>query len=707
MSVALDALVREARRAPMARAALPFMTGLAVYRALSPDVTWAWGLAAVVGLAATIVLLRRYRYGRRAWRGALLGMAFFTCGGLWWTLRDPFRTQVEGTFDRDRPALLTITEVGGIGERSARYEAVVEGTDAGPLVQRPPRVLATLMLDTAQSVPRTGDRVWIRATPHRIDRIPDPGGFDRRAYAASRGIDHEVFVPSGQWHLAAHAFHWTDLFVQARQRIADWLEASGLPKPERALAKALLIGVRDELDQDQKQGFVRSGTMHVLAVSGAHVGLIWAVLNFMLAWWGKHKWPRLARGLVILLALWAYAGLTGAEPSVLRATVMCSLFTIGGMVLRASAHLNSLFAASLVLLLWDPLMLWQLSFQLSFLAVLGIILFYKPLLHLWEPPNWILHHLWSAVAVSLAAQITTTPLSMFVFRSFPVWFLPANVVVVGVVTLAVYGCALLLALHKVPLIGAGLAWCMTRLLLFLGKSTAFFGQLPWAYPGVRMGALQAVLLFAFLLVLAAWVLWRGRVLRWTSAVLLLAFLWEWAANARELDRTVRFAVHDRTGSSMVSLQAGRALYVFAPDSLLNDRWTARGIASQERALGADRTMWVRPDRRQASLEEVGPALVGEGFVAMPGLRVRFCGPYSAVSNTVTPVDVLVLDGPGHYDLDAVLATTPPRKAVVLTGVIDRRERNRLRVRCAERGIACHDVARSGAYLIQTRLRDAG
>lgn len=707
MSAALDAVVREVRRAPMLRAALPFMAGLAMARQQALPLIGAWAMAGIVCAVAVAVLLSRYRYALRWSRGGLLSLSFLALGALWWTLRDPFRSDLVERIDRDHPALLSITEVGGMGERSARYEAVISGLPGVDAKAPRTRVLATLVLDPAQAVPRTGDRVWIAAMPHAIDRVPDPGGFDRRAYAASRGIAQEVFVAVGDWRLAGHSLHWTDLFVGARQRIADWLEASGLPKPERALAKALLIGVRDELDQDQKQGFVRSGTMHVLAVSGAHVGLIWAVLNFMLAWWGKRQWPRIARGLLILLALWAYAGLTGAEPSVLRATVMCSLFTVGGMVLRASAHLNSLFAASLLLLLWDPLMLWQLSFQLSFLAVLGIILFYRPLLLAWEPPNQVLHYLWSAVAVSIAAQLTTTPLSMFVFRSFPVWFLPANVVVVGVVTLAVYGCALLLVLHKVPLIGGGLAWCMTRLLLFLGKSTAFFGQLPWAYPGVRLGAVQAVLFFGSIMALSAWIMWRGRALRWSAALFAASFLIAWGMRATELDRTVRFAVHDRIGGTMASLQTGRELFVLAPDSLKQDAWAQRGLEAQERAMGADRTTWLHAEQRDARLTAVGPALLGGGFLAVPGLRVRFCGPDSPGSTAVAPVDVLVLDGNGRYDLDALLNTTPPRRAVVLTSAINGRERHRLRERCAAKGIVCHDVRRQGAFVLETRLRDAG
>src|SRR5690606_15125515 len=129
----------------------------------------------------------------------------------------------------------------------------------------------------------------------------------------------------------------------------------------------------------------------------------------------------------------------GASPSVLRATIMFSLFTVAGMGERRTDHLNSLFTAAFVLLLWEPRMLGQTGFQLSFLAVLGIILFYKPIEALWSPGNRVLRGLWSLAVVSISAQLLTTPLSMHLFKAFPVWFLPANLVVVVAVGLAVKG----------------------------------------------------------------------------------------------------------------------------------------------------------------------------------------------------------------------------------------------------------------------------
>lgn len=689
----LEAIEREVRRAPMMRAALPFMAGLLVGRAFAPTPVTAWGIAGLMVVPLLPVLAMQHPFKRRWARGAALTVLAVVLGVLWWALRDPFRGTPAVGRDREEGAtwLAGIGEPSYIGSGSARFEAVVLDARDGARAWTGHRVFLSLAIDSAHPAPVRGDRLWTMARLHAIDRIPDPGGFDSRAYAASRGIAGEAFGPLDGWVVVGHDGHWTDLFASARARIAHWLEASGLPGRERALAKALLIGVRDELEQDQKMAFARSGTMHVLAVSGMHVGLIWAVLSAVLGWFGNQRTPRLARGVVILCTLWAYAGLTGAEASVLRATVMCSLFTLGGMVMRASGHLNSLFAAAFVLLLWDPLMLWQLSFQLSFLAVLGIILFYKPLLRLWKPPGMVLHYAWSAAAVSVAAQLATTPLSMLVFKSFPVWFLPANILVVGVVTIAVYGSVLLILLFKVPLLGPAITWCMKQLLLLLGWSTAFFAALPGAYPGVRIDVFQCLTLYGLILAIAAWFAWPGRATRWATAAATIGMLGSWGWNAHRVNHTARLAFHAAQKGDLLSVQTGRSLAVVADTGTWTGPSMARRMEAMQRSTGAELVHldgWPAGTGQEEAVLDRGPFRVGIAS-SRPALR-----------DTPLSVDVLFLTGEGRHDMDRVRKVFEPTRAVVLSATLNGLERWRIREWCASRGLACHDVRRQGAFILE-------
>lgn len=681
----IDAVARATVRTPLLLPVCGFIAGLLVGRMFAVPVI---GVAVVVVVIIVVmwVALRSWDWPHRWVRGLLLPAALFCCGVAWWQLRDPFRTLGGNAGGGERDLLVRLCDPSFIGDRSCRFEAVIlrDGSDANSGA----RVLVTFVLDSGSTVPQRNDRIALVAEPRTIDRVPDPGGFDRRAYALSRAIALECFVPKGDWRIVGHATHWTDAFASARAGIAHWLEASGLPLRERALAKALLIGVRDELDADQKTAFARSGTMHVLAVSGAHVGIIWAVLNFLLKRLGNRTRPRIVRSVLILMALWGYAGLTGAEPSVLRATVMCSLFTLGGMLLRTSGHLNSLFASALVLLVWDPIMLWQLSFQLSFLAVFGIILFYRPLLRLWHPPTWLLHQVWSITCVSLAAQLTTTPLSLFVFKSFPIWFLPANIVVGLVVTVAVYGCALLILFFKVPLIGAGLTWCMTQLLLFLGWSTTLFADLPLAYPAVRIGTAQCLLLYGFVFATAACIAWPGRAARWCAGVTLLAVLVAWATHAHRVNGAHRLAVHDTFTGPVLSFQHGRHLSVVADSAETAKPSFDRKIEAQVRTQGAHRVS-LRPF---AAIANSGAFRSGRWLVGIAGKGTH-------AMRTPLKVDALLVPTEGST-LDELLGTFTPTHGIVLLPGMDGLARYRLRKACEERGIACHDVKRQGAFILE-------
>ena len=691
-------------RAPVMRMAVPFMVGIALARWWVSDLFLAWVMALVGAVLYTIVITIRTRFSQRWWRGAVITLAMLALGGLWQVVRDPFRGPYHFQADdaHDQRVLIELVDIGYIGARTGRFDArVIAVQQQGRLVHASGRVQVVLAYDEGTQLPGLWDGVWIDTRVRRIDRIPDPGGFDARAYASSRGIAMEAFAASHQWLVAKQGWHWTGWFVTAREQVRAWLADSDLPDRERALALALVLGVRDELDHDQKSAFVRSGTMHALAVSGMHVGLIFVVLGAMMAWWGNTRWARWTRGLVILLALWAFAGLTGAVPSVMRAVIMFSVFTIGTMVGRSSGSLNNLFSAAFIMMLLDPLILMQLSFQLSFLAVLGIIMFYSPIMRLWMAPNKLAHLAWSGAAVSMAAQLTTTPLSLLMFKAFPVWFLPANILVVGLVSLGVYGCALLILLYKLPWIGAALTWLVTRLLLFLGASTLWFAGLPHAYPGVRIDPLLCMILYAVIALGAGWVMLRSRVVGALFLVAGIIACTMWAASACKVEATTRFTVHDQRSELAMSMQVGREITLLASNELIQQPWMQRRIEALERATGAMVTQVNDPVLLAAKAWFVGHgSSIRSGIWLAPGLRI---GSVQCTAPGVDPVtiklDALVLHGACEYDMDE-LARHYDTRMIVLAPMIDGLERWRIRRWCSDRGIACHDVKREGAFILE-------
>ncbi|MBL8002052.1 MAG: ComEC/Rec2 family competence protein [Flavobacteriales bacterium] len=669
-------------RAPLMRACLPFMAGLSVAFATKPSIGMLWGAVACASVIFLWLVWRRTVYERRWQRGLAFSVLLVALGALWGVLRDPRRPPSHALLSDARVdgLLVRIDEVTGSSERTVKAFAVVEAVRMDSAVISASGTVVLTLFDRARApLLLAGERLWVERAPVPLDRIADPGGFDPAAWAATHGAAHEVFAGAGQWCRIDAPGPLASAVQAMRTRTLGWIEASGMDRTERGLVKALLLGIRDELDAEQKVAFARSGTIHVLAVSGMHVGLVYAVFMAMLGWWGRKPRTRLLRAAFILLVLWGYAGLTGWSPSVLRATVMFSFFVVAEVAERQAEPLNSLFGAALLLLLWDPLMLVQLSFQLSFLAVLGIILFYKPIQRLWYPPGRVLHYFWSLAAVSIAAQLITTPLSLYLFKAFPVWFLPANLVIVGLVSICVYAGGLMVLLHAVPFVGPALTWVNVQLVHLLGACSSFFAELPFAYPAVRVDGFQMVLLYLLLAFAGALFFWRWRPARAgaLATVLLLLVTWGLAARQRNAQRAVVvYAERDRLSLAVV---VGRRMQVIA-DTV--DTYLERKVDLHARAVGADEVRWARTGEEAMQLSLPGIPAVQ---LVPPG---RFTVPLDSTA-------VAVLHGDGRYDLEGLKAV----RRVVLAPDMPHRRRNFLRRWCVENGVACHDVDRAGAAIL--------
>lgn len=690
------------RRAPMVRIAMPFIAGITLGMVAEPSFEQAvWPLLAIT-LPALFVVLSPHDVLERWKRGALLATWYCLAGLAWQSLRDTERDpRAPWVGDDHGPYLVRVSVVNSANPRSTRADAdLIAGFRRDGAEPLRGRVMLTVFGDSAMR-PQAGDQLLIDAELERIEREPDPGGFDRRAWARSRGITHEVLVGQDDWLRVGHERQWTDLFTAARDRVARWIGSSKLPKREQALVKALVLGLRDDLDTEQRDAFARSGTIHVLAVSGMHVGLIYAGLGFLLSWWGKGPRSRVARGLLVLAALWGYSGITGGSPSVLRAAFMFSVFTLAGMGRRQTDHLNSLFAAALCLLLWDPSMLLQAGFLLSFLAVLGIVLWYRPLLALWSPEAWLVKQAWSLTVVSFSAQLLTAPLCMWLFKAFPIWFLPANLIVVAVASIAVYGGVALIVFHAVPYLGEALANGLEFLLRIVSASTSFFASLPYAYVPVRIGALDTVLLYAVILSVTAQAHWRWRGMWRVAVVCLSLVLLSGAYRARQAAQRSAFVVYDNYHGMMAGLVHGRSLVlVSAANSLLAEGSAMKRIEQHARAWGIDEVVPAGADLFSTQAVVHRASTMAAARWRSPDLDIRFISGKSAISPCERVADVLVL-----HDLDRMPHLSelcPARHWVIATGV-RRFVCRELIALGQERGIPVHWVRNDGAFVLSAGL----
>lgn len=669
----------------MLRLVLPFIGGLLIGGSMNMDPKWSGAFAGIVALGWYVVSGRVRLYPERWLRGALLFPALVLFGVFWQGLRSPVAASRELSRTRGVAECwrASVIEVVSANDRTVRAWAKVNAAmDSTATRVVNGGVLLTLMMDSSSRAPATGDELVLLARIDTIERLPDPGGFDLRTWASSYGVFHQCFAHPGGWMIVHKATGFASFFDGARERVVGWLERSDLDARERGMVKAILLGIRDELDQDQKTAFARSGTMHVLAVSGSHVALIYGFLLWAFKSFGERRGWKILRSVLILVVLWSYAGITGATPSVLRATATFTLFCFAEMIGRNTDPVNSLAGGAFLLLLWDPLMLGQLSFQLSFLAVLGIALFYRPILHLWLPPNLVAHYFWSLVSVSVAAQLMTTPLALLSFKAFPVWFLPANMVIVGLVALGVYGGAALLVLQWIPYLRELATGFMVYLLKAINWFSDLFAWLPGAYPALRIDVWQCIGLYALVLLFAGWIFERWNWARNGTIAIVTVLLLSWAWIARERNATQRFIVYDERDHLTCAVESGRALTVFT-DSL--DQWTRRKISQHDRSIGALSVDTVL--RMPQNLE-------------LNGRSVRWLvGGQSRVdSTTARAAHLIIVSDDEWYDPERINAWFHPAEGFVLAPTVSAKRRAFLRRWCAKAEVPVHDVRLHGAYV---------
>ena len=375
-------------------------------------------------------------------------------------------------------------------KRCWRYEAVVQGVG---------RVYLYILRDTTRTQPQAGDTLVART---RIRRGGQIGDFDYGLYLRRQGFIGTAFTAKYQLSNTYHPSKKPFLQAHLYKRLA----ASGLSGDELATTGALTLGYKEDLDPQLRQHFQASGAAHVLAVSGLHTGIIYAILLVLFTIGGRLK-PRyenrpgrVAFGLVIIAAMWFYAWLTGLTPSVVRSVLMITMVEVGRMLYRQSLTLNSIAAAAVLILLARPLDLWSISFQLSFAATTAIVLFVDDIERLLpqeqiQRSNKLLNWFIGTIIVSLAAQLGTLPITMYTFGQMSNYFMLTNLIVLPVATLLVPCGMLSIALggcwlgRMIGYITYGLAWTMNH-------AVAWIESLPGSTIAVHINGWQMLLLYA-------------------------------------------------------------------------------------------------------------------------------------------------------------------------------------------------------------------
>ncbi len=236
--------------------------------------------------------------------------------------------------------------------------------------------------------------------------------------------------------------------------------------------------------------------MHILSVSGMHVGIVYVFLNFLLRFLNRYRYGKYIKAIIMLFFIFLYAMITGLSPCVIRAAIMLSLPIIAGLMNRNVDIINVIAVSCFVMVSKNPALLVDVGFQLSYLAVIGIVTLYKPIYDLYITSAWIPDKIWSLLAVSLAAQLATLPITLYVFHQFPNFFLLTNILVVPLSSIIIYTGILLLVVGQVPFLGVLTAKLLIFLIKAMNMVIHLIEELPFSTTtGIYIDEIQVALLF--------------------------------------------------------------------------------------------------------------------------------------------------------------------------------------------------------------------
>lgn len=415
------------------------------------------------------------------------------------------------------------------GERT--YEAVImsEPRERGKVMQMDLRIVsgsmqgrkvkAALLKDTVAhryAHLHLGDGI-VASSQFEVPKRFGDTHFDYPLYLKCQGFTASTFIFYRNWRKAAVSLaslgrmERTRLAaLEFRQGLIDRYAQLGMAHDELAVALAMTLGDKSHLTRSQRDLYSISGASHVLALSGLHIGIIYMLMVVLV---GYKRW-RVLRETLLILGIWAYAFLTGLSPSVTRAATMLTIYSVVGLLGRDRMSLNALALTAILMLAFNPMSLYDIGFQLSFLAVLSILLMYRPLFTLiperildaagWgrvRPLRWV----WAMVVVSVCAQIGTAPLTMYVFGRISVYFLLTNFVVIPLAYAILMLTVLMFAASIWPVAQMWLAGALSTVVGWQNGAVGWISALPYSHiEGIVLSRWHVWAIYAVLLLLALW-----------------------------------------------------------------------------------------------------------------------------------------------------------------------------------------------------------
>ena len=551
---------------------------------------------------------------------------------------------------------------------------------------------------------RYGDLIAIPGPIREVTPPLNPGEFDYRAYLERKGITGQIYLKDEDWldlqvnnanPIYAFSYRFRDILLASLRR-------SGLRDNEFGVAAAILLGYDDNLADEVRKNYVAAGSMHILCVSGMHVGIIYLLASFLLGFLNRKKWQKTLKQVLLLALIWFYALIAGLSPSILRSALMISLVIIGEIIHRKGFIINSIAASAFILLCVNPNNLFEIGFLLSYSAVIGIVVLQRPIYSWFVFKNKLLDKAWEITAVALAAQIATIPFTLFYFNQFTTYFWLSNLFMTPISFLVVISGMILLLVSWIPYLNILFGYLVWGAVYVMNWVVARIESIPFSIiKGLYINEVEFALLLVALLLLALMILLQKRHLFIAMLGALLLMM---------VSVTVRlYSTDNQKGMTVFSLRNHTAIdfvrggeHVLLADSLLmadegtvdyslKGAWAQRHLSLHPQTIGFDEDFdngRLRKKSNLVSFDGKLMALWNDGCCIEDSLSFRL------------PVDYLLVCGRQKPDVQSVV-NGYDAKLLLIDGSVPHYLAEKWMTQAEALNLPCYDLGK-GAFEVGLR-----
>lgn len=678
---------------------IPFIVGIMWQWHLQIDVSII--VISLTGFTTAIVLFSflplAIQYYLKVLQGLLLQLLLASLGALVsWNQDIRHHENWYGHHYNDSSYIIaTITEP--IEEKNKTYKAIVSIdhiSNTASVITTKGKLICYFSKDSVSRLLDYGDRVLIHKKLQLIRNQGNPGAFNYQEYASFQGLYHNVFLQQKDWIMlkGKNEEIFERFLIRSRRSILSILKKfCNEDKDALGIAEALLIGYTSDLDKDIIQAYSNTGVVHIIAISGMHLALIYMLLVMIFSRLPVIKRSKLIRVILILACLWLFSLLTGGSASVLRSAVMFSCITIGKNFIRKSTIYNSLAVSAFLLLWFDPCFLWDVGFQLSYLALIGIVMFQKPISGIVFIKNKWLNQVWQLIAISIAAQIFTFPICIYYFHQFPLLFLIANLIAVPLSSVILYFEIGLLTFSWVLIVATLLGTATSWLVIWMNKIIVIINSLSFAvWDQLPASIFSTALLYGTIIGLGEWLLNKRKQFLFVAILCILCFTADHAIKGWMQFQQNKIIVYNVSQHRSIDFISGHHFQFYGDSTMTADR------SLQKFHLLPSRTLY-QATRTSMPIEKFFHS----------GMFYQFCGKKIVIinssvnfSSSIPPiaVDLIIISGNPKLSI-ASLAHVLKADLFVFDSSNSLWKIDKWKQECSGLHLPCYSVPEKGAFIL--------